>query len=143
MGQLRNYTPLEVTFAFGGQNITGYMDGTFIEVERDEDAFLKLVGSLGTTVRAQNLNRSGKVTLTLLAASPSNDLLNAIADEDERDRTGVRSLTIKDLGGATRVHAGEAWISKRPKMERGKEAGSCVWVFDCADLEITVGGAVR
>lgn len=139
---LRNYDPSQVIFSFFGINVGGYMDGTFIEVERDEDAFTKTVGSLGDVTRTRNLNRAGKVTLTLKSEAPSNDLLSALHAQDEQFGLSYGPLSIKDLNGNMRCNATYAWIMKAPKVERAKESGSVQWVFDCADISIFAGGNV-
>lgn len=142
MGTFRNYDPSRVSFSFSGLTITGYQSGTFIDVERKADGFEMHVGSLGDVTRTRNLDRTGSVTLTLMAQSPENDLLQAIADEDEQFGTGFGALQILDHNGNMECHATRAWIRKRPKIERAKEAGSTVWVFDCAELEVDAGGNV-
>ena len=136
------YSPDQVMFSFKGINVTGYAKGTFIDCEREEDSFKKQVGSLGDVTRTQSLNRSGKITLTLMTAAPSNDALMAVHAQDQQFRTGVGPLSIKDLSGNTRCRATEAWIMKSPKVERAEESGTTVWVFECADLSIIAGGAV-
>ncbi|MGN6103658.1 MAG: phage structural protein [Kofleriaceae bacterium] len=138
----KTYNPALVTISFKGINLTGIMDGTFLEAERDEDAFMKHVGAAGDVTRTRNLNKGGKVTVTLVATHPTNDLLAAILDADEQFGLGYGPLQIKDLSGNMKCRANEAWISKPPKIERAKESGSCVWVFDCAELEIFAGGNV-
>lgn len=138
----KNYDPEQVTVSFMDIDIRGYMDGTFIEVERDEEAFTKHVGALGDVTRTRNLNRSGKVTITLTQAAPSNDLLSSSHLDDEQFGLNYGPLKIQDHNGNMRVFATYAWISKAPKIERAKESGSVQWVFDCADLKIEAGGNV-
>ncbi len=142
MAVFRNYDPLQVSFSFMGARISGYCDDTFIEVEREEDAFTKHVGSLGDVTRVRNLNRSGSVTLTLMAEAPSNDILTALAIADEQFGEEFGPLLIMDHNGNMEVFSSTAWIKKMPKIERGKESGTVVWEFECADLEIIAGGQV-
>lgn len=138
----KTYNPALVVVSYKGINVTGFMDGTFIEAERDEEAFTKHVGATGDVTRTRNLNESGKVTITLVQTSPTNDLLAAQLSIDEILGIGYGPLQIKDLSGNMVCRALHAWINKAPKVERAKESGSCVWVFDCAKLEITAGGNV-
>ncbi len=140
---LTNYHPDKVILSFKGINITGYAEGTFIEVERAEDAFMEYVGSLGEVCRTRNLNRLGTVTLTLMATSAVNDALTAIAVQDEDGsiiETGA--LQLKDGNGNMKCDAPEAWIKKMPKVERAKESGTVQWVITCASLTIKPGGNV-
>lgn len=138
----KTYNPAFVVVSFDGINITGFMDGTFIEVERDEDTFTKHVGATGDVTRTRNLNASGKITVTLTQASPTNDLLAAAFALDELTGLGYGPIQVKDLSGNMMCRATQAWIVKPPKVERAKESGSCVWVFDCAELKIFAGGNV-
>lgn len=142
MSNLKNYDPLAVTFSYKGIDVTGYQDGTFIDVERAEDSFTKHVGSSGEVARTQIRNRSGKITLTLMMTSPTNDLLMALAIVDEQTGLNYGALQIKDLHGNMQCQAHEAWVMKLPKVERAKEAGSVVWVFECSEIKIFAGGNV-
>ncbi len=142
MGDFSTYSPDLVIVSFDGIMINGFANDTFVEVERDEDGFMKYTGSLGDVARSRNLNRGGKVTLTLMAVAPVNDLLAeaSLLDEENGNIYGV--LQVKDLSGNVRVHSDIAWIQKIPNVERGKESGTVQWVFDCAELTIVQGGNV-
>lgn len=133
---LQRYSPDRVKITFGGVPITGFMDGTFVEVERNEDAYTTHVGSLGDVTRTRNLNKTGKVTITLMQHAPVNDFLQIFLVDDELVETAPDALQVKDLSNGMRCHASQAWIEKAPKIERGKESMGIQWVFACADLEI-------
>ncbi len=138
----KNYDPGRVVASFKGIQILGFMDGTFISGERAEDAFEMAVGAQGDVTRVRNRNRTGTVTMTLQAASPSNDLLSAQAILDELSGIGYGPLLVKDLNGLTVIEAPIAWIKKSPTVEFGDEASGREWIFDCADLILVVGGAI-
>lgn len=143
MADFHTYSPDRVILTFAGMIINGFAPDTFIEVERDEDGFMKSVGSLGDVARSRNLNRTGKVTVTLMAVAPINTLLSDFALADELDDVGVYGdLQLKDLGGDMVCHADTAWVLKFPKIERGKESGTVQWVFDCGEIEVRPGGNV-
>ena len=137
---VRTYDPGEHACSFAGIQLTAFGPDTFITAERDEDAFAKHVGAGGEVARTRNRNRSGRVTVTLLASSPENDLLSAVALLDEQSAEGVGAVFIKDLVGTTMVHAPDAWLVKLPATERAKELGVVEWAIDCAELEIFIGG---
>lgn len=141
--QVSNYSPDQVSVSFNGIIITGYNDGTFIDIEREENAYQKHVGSLGDVTRTRNLNRTGKCTLTLMMAAPSNDSLQAMYEQDRQFGTGIGAFLMKDLGGNTVCRAAYAWIMKSPKIERAKESGSCIWQFEMADLAIVAGSQLK
>ncbi len=139
----KNYDPARVIFYFRGVLINGgYMDGTFISAERAEDGFSMHVGAAGDVTRVRNRNLSGTVTLTLQAAAAANDLLSAIAVEDELFGTGFGPLQVKDLNGNTLIECPVAWIRKVPTTDFADEESGREWAFDCANLFITAGGAL-
>lgn len=136
----KTYDPAKVLVSFAGQLITGIAPDTFISAERNEDGFTLVVGAGGEATRSQSRNRSGTVTLTLMASSQANDILSAQAAADELAGTGVAALFIKELNGTTRAMAASAWIKKLPTVERAREAGTVEWTFECEALDLTVGG---
>ncbi len=142
MATTPTYDPDKVVVSFMGNILTHFADGTFVTLERNEDAFTLMVGADGETARARNQNRSGTLTLTLMQTSPSNDILAALAAADELDGLGVGPLLVKDLQGSTLALAQNAWIKKIATAEFGKELGSREWVFEMDSLQLFNGGIV-
>jgi hypothetical protein len=120
-----------VTVIFVGYILSGFADGTFVQVAPAEDNFTKKVGADGEVARAQGRNATSEVTITLLATSDSNDILNTIKESDRLISDGVLPLSIiDDSTGRTDYYWPEAWIKKTPEGEFGKEVGDRAWVFD-------------
>lgn len=142
MAELHEYSPDYVDIIYGGIPITGFADNSFIEIELEEDDFKKQVGSLGDVTRTRSLNRSGKITITLMDAAPVNSLLMAFARTDRRIGGGFKPFSFVDRSSETVAVATEAWVMKIPKVGRAKESGNTVWVFEAAFLDIEVGGSV-
>lgn len=144
MSETRSYSPEDVTVTWGPFTIDGFMDGTAIEVERDEDGATKHVGLKGQATKVINPNTCGAATFTLTQGSPSNDDLSATLILAEATKGGINyPLTVTDRNGRTNVFARDAWIKKAPKLERGKDLAPAVWVFDTGPMKTYVGGAVR
>lgn len=139
---LKNYASDKVVVTFRGLIIMGTAPGTFVSVERAVDTFTKQVGSDGSVARARSADKSGSVTLTLMATSPSNDQLSQVAKEDEEFGTGVGPIMVKDLLGNTLCASQFAWIRKPPTVEFGGEVGDREWAIDCDRLEMLAGGAL-
>lgn len=137
----RQYDPSLVTVSFKGVDVRGFMTGTFVEAERAEDAYKVESGAQGDVVRTRNRNRIGSITVTLMQASPSNATLSFYASKDERDNTGRGAIQVQDLNGQTIARAADAWVRKKPKMERGTDLAPVEWVFDCAQLELDLDGS--
>ncbi len=142
MADFKQYDPGLVTVVFKGILLRGFMDGTFVNAERDEDAFSKAAGAGGDITRVRSRNRGGSVTVTLKAESPSNDSLSAVARLDELFGSGVGPLMVRDLNNTTIIAAENAWIRKLPASGYAVEASPREWVFDCAELEMHVGSAL-
>lgn len=136
------YDPLYVRVIYGSLILHGFMDGTMITVERDEDTYTKHTGCDGEVARSRNRNQGGKVTLTLLQSSASNTDLSTMAALDEASNAGKAPLMVRDLLGNTLAAAGEAWIMKPATITYGKEIEGREWVLDCAQLEVFVGEAL-
>lgn len=137
----KNWDPGRVALSFKGSPIVGIAKGTFVAVERSEDAFSTDTGSNGDVTRVRNRNRTGTVTITLQAASPSNETLTAYALVDEEFGLGVGAIQVEDLNGTMLAHGENAWIRKLPATEGAAEASDREWVFEVAELEISLAGA--
>lgn len=138
----KTYDPGLVVVSIGGNIISGFADGTFISVERTSDSFSKQVGADGEVTRVRSRDRSGSITLTLMASSLSNDILTALHKLDELSGTGVVPFLLKDLAGTTLVAAQSCWIRKPANVEFGKELSNREWALDANPIVMTVGGNV-
>lgn len=137
---VKTYDPKQVSVIVGSQPVGGFADGEFVTVERNEDAFSLLVGADGESTRAKNANRSGKVTIRLLASSASNDYLSELQVADELSGNGVFGLMVKDARGTSIYTAATAWINKQPPAAFGKDAGTREWVIETDELIAFAGG---
>lgn len=136
----KTYDPKQMKITFGGLILGAFADGTFLEVERDEDTFSRKVGASGEACWVRNRNRGGKITFTVMQDSLTNDGLSAFVVVDELTGQGVQSFFAAEANGTTAVHSGECRISKPAKVTRGKEHNSVEWTIDCADIDIFNGG---
>lgn len=137
---IKTYNPNDTVFSFGGNIMTGYADGEFLNITRPEDMFNTTVGANNEVVRVQTNNTMSEITLTLLQSSISNDILSAIHQLDIVASAGVLPLVIKDLSGLTTFFAGDAWLKKFADQGFGKEISNREWVFTSAESQIFVGG---
>lgn len=134
------YDSKQVKVIVDGNPISGYVDGTFVEVEFDEQQWNKVTGADGLTSRSKTNNYGGTVTITLQGTSPSNDVLSALWNRDRRNNTGAIPILIKDANGRTVWTAQKAWIQQMPNQAFSKDVEDREWVLDCADLMGHAGG---
>jgi len=139
----QTYDPGAVVFAFRGIPLTGYAPGTFINVQRAVDGVALVVGADGESTRVKSRNRSGTITLTLRAESPSNDVLTAAYRADELGLpTGRGPVTLTDLSGTSQASARDAWIQKLPAMGFSDGSSTREWIFATGDLDMQPGGNI-
>jgi hypothetical protein len=137
---LRTYDPKNVIVTFGGIALGGFADGTFVAVERENDAFSKESGADGVVSRAKSNDKSGNATITLSQTSPSNDILSIFHAADESANEGVKPFVIKEIGSGSLFVSAFGWIRKIPSIEYAKEISTREWTIDLADLDVFVGG---
>lgn len=142
MSSLKTFDPKDVVITFGAGILTGFADGTFITVERDEDTFSSSTGADGEPLRVKSNNKMTTVTLTLQQSSDSNTFLSAVAQLDERSNQGVVPMAVKEINGDTLVTGGRAYIVKPATIEYSKEASTRAWSIKIAEGEVFVGGNV-
>lgn len=134
------YDPAQVIVTFGGAVLSGYADGTFVNVQFDESQWNKVTGADGLTQRSKTNNYAGSVTITLLAGSASNDTLSTAWNSDRTDNDGDGALIVKDASGNTLWSASSAWIQGMPAQAFSKQGETREWVIDCGALTGKAGG---
>jgi hypothetical protein len=136
------YDPGRNVLTVYDQNVTGFAEGTFIEVERAEDTYSTHVGGQGEVTRVRSRNQTGTVKITLAGSSPMNRVLSDKMREDELGGTSVTQLQLKDLNGDTVCDAPEAWLIRPASVSVGTDLEDREWTFACAKLNMQVGGNV-
>lgn len=138
---MKTYDPTQFIITIGANTIVGFAAGTFIKASHNADAFSLEIGADGkSNTRIRNADQSGKLEITLLKSSPSNDLLSAQAILDRATGQGVVPAQVKDGSGTAVAAAQNVWITKMADLERGKELGDVTWVLETDELEIIQGG---
>src|SRR5690554_4135171 len=115
---MNTYDPQDVNVVVNGTILTGFMDGTFITVERDEESYTTHVGSKGEVTRSRNANKLGRITVTLKQDSPSNSYLNRLANGKDTFAVSVVDQNFNASAGGN-----DAWIERPANLEFGKESG--------------------
>ncbi|SRR5258707_12603406 len=140
MATTKIFDPKQLICTFLGNVLLGFADGTFVNIERNEDTFQLAVGADGDTARARSNNRSGRITFTLMQTSASNDILSAAAFADESTGTGIGPCMIKDLLGRTLVVCQNAWIVKPAPAGYAKDIQNRDWIIETDFLQVFLGG---
>lgn len=135
MANVKSYSSKKVIVIVNGTALSGFVDGSFVTVERETDSFTKTVGTDGEVARNTVSNKTGSVTFTLMQTSDYNSVLSSILKRSENgDDVGVFNVEVKDtLNNATYTGSG-CWIRRAPNAEYANEVGGFEWVIDCAEL---------
>lgn len=133
------YDPKLITVVIGGVPMSGFTDGTFLEIDRDEPTWTKIVGADGYVTRGKTNNFSGTLTLTLKQSSPSNDVLSGFLSVDEATNTGVFPVLVKDLSGTSIYFSGSCWVTQYANSTFGKDINDRSWILSLAEADIFVG----
>lgn len=127
---LRNYDPKKVLVIVAGVPITGYADGTFVDLEEMSDGVVSQSGADGEVARSLSNDPRCTITITLQQTSASNAILSGLYTADRATGAGVFPVLVEDLLGTTTFLSGQAWIKKRAKAGFGKEVGTREWMIE-------------
>lgn len=140
MSSLFTYSPESVNVLVAGfVDIKGFVDGTFIDVTKDEAPFKSVRTADGTIGRMHNNSSVYTITLTLHSGSTSNDLLTKLWQLDELSQMGKFPLLIKDHSGSDLLFSTESWIEGIPSLVKSGSVDSRVWVIKSANAQINIG----
>ena len=138
---VKDYDPRQVSIYLGGHTASGFADGTFVSISRNNPMFAVVSGASGEEVRSKSNDTTGTIELTVMQTSETNDYLTAKMLSDEGPlAAGKFSFMLIDGTGRTLVLATECWVEQPPTVEYGKEVGERTWRLVAGDLRFTVGG---
>ena len=141
MTTLFNYCPESVNCLIAGFiPIEGYVDGTFISVDKDEMPYSSVRMPDGTIARKYNNSQTYTITITLHNGAETNNLLTKMWQVDEITQRGKFPLLIKDQSGSDLLFSTESWIEGIPSLTKSNAIDSRVWVIKSAFATINVGG---
>lgn len=136
---VRTYDPKQVIVVVGGVPMSGFSDGTFLEIDRNEPTWNTVVGADGLVTRGKTNNFSGTMTLTLKQSSPSNDVLSGFMALDEATNNGVFVVLVKDLSGNSIYFSAQGWVTQYANSTFDKNITDRQWVITLAEADIFVG----
>lgn len=143
---LGSYSPESVIIVLSNDKfqhtISGYADGTFLNIARVIPHATLYTGSDATNARVTRNVRNHDVTLTLHQAAESNDVLSALLrlDEESRNLDWVFSMTIKDTSGRMGLSAINCFIGTVPDQGFGADIETRDWVLHAVGADVHIGG---
>lgn len=121
--------------------VSGYADGTFLNLSRPVPASTLYSGSDNSKARVKRSNRDTEITLTLHQASVTNAILQALqkADENALRNEWTFSITLKDTSGTGVWSSNQAFISNVPDAGFGSEIDTRDWMITAVSLDSNIG----
>lgn len=141
MANLFSYIPESVNCLIAGFiPIEGFVDGTFISIDKDEMPYSSVRMPDGTIARKYNNSQTYTITITLHNGAETNNLLTKLWQVDEITQRGKFPLLIKDQSGSDLLFSTESWIEGIPSLTKSNSIDSRVWVIKSAYAVINIGG---
>lgn len=129
MAGVKSYSSKKVVITANGVPITGFVDGSFVNVSPNSENVFRTVGADGEVSRSLSADNTNNVTITLQQTSLGNDILNGFAIADKLDGSGAFALSVADLSGRTIHFWPEAWVNNDPEEDFGTEVGERGWTI--------------
>ena len=138
---LNIYCPADVLIIVGGfMKISGYLDGSFLEMTKDIQPYRSRRTPDGTTARLYVNDKNYSVKFSLAQSSESNDVLTKIQQLDEITQRGYFPLLIKDLRGGSLFFSPAAWIEGIPTQVFSTNLEGRTWEIKATNVLNTIGG---
>lgn len=146
---LGTYSPEEIQVVISVADqvhvVSGFADGTFINITRQTPASELYVGADLSTGRTKRRNKASTIDITLAQYSASNDFFQRIQSLDEEDATDtyVFTLTLKDNSGRTVASSNQAFIATTPDVSFDTTMGTRMWQISAISLSTHYGGNAK
>lgn len=138
MAHVTTYSAAAVTCMVGSHVVEGLGTGDdAIMVTMSEDMMSKNVGIKGDVTFSQATDRSGEVTIRLLAGASSNEFLTAKCEATASGTVFSAPIIITESGSNSKVTANKCVILRMPDFQRGTTAAELEWQFLAADIAIS------
>lgn len=137
---IKTYDPALVVLSVIGNTITGFAEGTMIEIDRNADSFTLNVGSGGSAARVASADKSGTIKFTLQQTAAANDILSAALAKDELTKLGTGPTLVKDASGRTTAGGKDSFILRPAPVTLSNGIEGRQWTIVVPKLELFVGG---
>jgi hypothetical protein len=138
---LNIYSPADVLVLIGGVfPLSGYVDGTFLEISKDIAPYRSRRTPDGTTARLYVNDRNYTIRFILAQSSDSNDKLTKLQQIDEITQKGLFPVLIKDKQGSSLLFSPTAWIEEIPSQSFGTGIEPRTWQIKATSCANYVGG---
>lgn len=139
MATLFTYIPSEVNVLLAGIPVEGFVDGTFLTVDKDVMPYRTRTTADGRTSRLYSNSQSYTLTLTVHTGSSANTFLTKLWQFDEISQRGKFPVLVKDGSGSDLLFSLTSWIDGLPTMSKSNSIDTRTWRIKCASSTINFG----
>lgn len=109
--------------------ISGFGEGSAIEIEYDTEAFTDRVGVDGEVVRSRQHDRRATATVTLVQSSASNEFLDVLLQNSRisGNGAGIFSFSLRHRTSGESHMSAQAWIMSEPSHTIAGESADVEW----------------
>jgi hypothetical protein len=137
--EIFNYIPEEVVFLVYGIPLSGFVDGTFIEITKDVNPYTSTVTADGTVSRRYNNSQMYTISFTIHNGSVSNDILTKLWQLDEITQRGKFPLLMKDGSGTDLFFSTTTWVETPPSIVKSNGIDGRTWTLRSSQGVINIG----
>lgn len=140
MADLATYIPEEVSVLLCGFfPMEGFVDGTFISVNKDMVPFSTQRSTDGMVSRVYNNDQTYTIELTVLSGSTSNTFLTKLWQIDEITQRGKFPMLVKDGSGSDLFFSTNTWIEGIPSLVKSNDFEPRTWILRSSQAVINIG----
>lgn len=140
MTTLFNYIPSEVNVLLAGiMPIEGFVDGTFVSIDKDVMPYRSRTTADGRTIRLYNSNQTYTVSITVHNGSSANTFLTKLWQLDEITQRAKFPLMVKDGSGSDLFFSATSWIEGLPTLSKSNSVDTRTWRIKCSSAVINYG----
>lgn len=129
MPEVSSYDFKKITATVANHILTGFMDGSVITIEKNEDNVTPHVGADGSVTYAESADNTATMTITLKQTSPSLPVLRGLA----RNKTNCPTSVINNNTGSAKYVSSYGRVLKMPGEEFGTEVSGVEVTIHIAD----------
>lgn len=140
MSELATYIPEEVSVLLCGfYPAEGFVDGTFITVNKDVQPFSTQKSADGQVVRVYHSDQTYTIQLTVLSGSSTNTFLTKLWQIDEITQSGQFPFYVKDGSGSDLFFSTNTWIEGLPSLVKSNDYEPRTWILKSSNAVINIG----
>lgn len=139
MATLFTYIPSEVNVLLAGFPVEGFVDGTFLTVDKDVMPYRTRTTADGRTSRLYTNSQSYTLSITVHTGSSANTFLTKMWQLDEISQRGKFPVLVKDGSGSDLLFSLTSWVDGLPTMSKSNTTDTRTWRIKCASSTINFG----